>query len=174
MCVATVLLGRKSRRKLRNRFDYRRRIILSKEMEIIEYIKKIESEYDTKIDYTKAEKREKLINVPEKLKELYKETDGIVFPFGRVYSIEEALEQSENEDKRYFCFGIDYLNEHKWLCLFTPNEMGKSFNLCAICKPDEVDGLYEDVIEFFEDMRGYYDEDPWNVIEIKRAKNINV
>lgn len=131
--------------------------------DIFSYIKKLESEYDTMIKYKEARRKEdELKRVPEALKELYKKTDGICLPFGRVYSLEEAIEHSNTDMYgKCFCFGEDYLNEHIWLCLYEPNEFGGMFNFTTIIKPQKITGLYKDLIDFFEDMRNDYDDDPW-------------
>lgn len=134
-------------------------------MDIINYIKAIELEYGKKICYNTIDRKESdMTNVPIMLRELYKITDGIVFPFGEIYSLEEALKQSEEyvQDK-FFCFGRDYLEEHNWLCLYKPNNQGYSFNFSCICKPDKLDGLYLDIIEFLEDMKCEFDNDPWKI-----------
>lgn len=133
-------------------------------VDICTYIKKIELEYGITINYNRVNrKEEELKNIPAILKELYKKMDGIFFPFGTVYSLDEAVKQSEaGIYGNCFCFGQDYMQEHMWLCLYEPNEFGNSINISSIYKPDKVNGLYGDIIEFLEDMRRDYDDDPWN------------
>lgn len=132
--------------------------------EIFEYIKKIENEYGITLKYHKVKRtEEELKNVPILLRDLYRNVDGIIFPFGTVYTLEEALRKSENlMSGIFFSLGQDYTNDHRWLCSYKPNEIGASFNLCTFSEPDNVTGLYREVIEFFEEMRRDYDEDPWN------------
>ena len=133
-------------------------------IDIINYIERIEFEYGISIKYNKVTRNEdELLNVPILLKELYKNIDGIEFPFGTVYSLVEALEKSrEPIFDNFFCFGQDYTKEHGWVCLYEPNKLGASFNFSPFNEPVKVTGLYRDVIEFFEDMRCDYDDDPWN------------
>jgi len=132
--------------------------------DIISYIKKTESEYGITINYKRVcRKEEELKNIPEILRELYKKTDGICFPFGTIYSLEEAEKHLKSSiQEKCFCFGQDYTKDHIWLCLYKPNELGKSFDFSSIYKPDKINGLYADLIEFLEDMRFDYDDDPWN------------
>ena len=133
-------------------------------VDIFSYIEKIESEYGIPIKYNKVTRNEdELLKVPVLLRKLYEYIDGITFPFGTVYSLDEAVEKSrEPIFDNFFCFGHDYTKEHGWLCLYEPNEFGASFNFSPFDEPVKVTGLYKDVIEFFEDMRSDYDDDPWN------------
>ncbi len=52
------------------------------------------------------------------LEELYKKYDGVLFPFGMLYPVEQAVEMSSRlpfVEEKWFCFGQDHFSSY-WLC----------------------------------------------------------
>ena len=88
-------------------------------MSIEDYIRRTEEEYIGEIScHPQENEREIQDKIPVQMKELYKKYDGISFPFGMIYSAEEALEMSLRSpfaEEKWFCFGQDYFFTF-WLC----------------------------------------------------------
>ncbi|MBP3458759.1 MAG: hypothetical protein J6K58_06090 [Lachnospiraceae bacterium] len=130
---------------------------------LYEYIERLETIYNTKIEY---DKKISLISeeVPVALKELYNQIDGVSFPFGCIFPLEKAMEFSKQKSlqNKWFYFGHDYEEHTIWLCLYKPDAEGRSFNFCSKSDLSGLNALYKDIVEFLEDMRADYDDDPWN------------
>lgn len=74
-------------------------------------------------------------NIPEIVLEIlrdwYKKVNSLIVPFGEVYSLEIAIEKSKHMlyQNKVFYFCKDY-EDGDWLCLYTPDKKGRSFNVC--------------------------------------------
>ena len=88
-------------------------------MSLENYINQLKKEYIDGVSYLHRESENEIQSqFPVQLEELYKEYDGVFFPFGVIYSVEEAVEMSSRlpfVEERWFCFGQDYLSSY-WLC----------------------------------------------------------
>ena len=126
------------------------------------HINDLVERYGDAIRFTKSACSEHaLSSVPEALRELYRNFDTIGLPFGDVYSMETAIEQSQAEpfqSEGWFCFGFDKYFSF-WLCKKIQDEEGLSFTTwdhdggCEIGR-----AIYGDIIEFLVDMQHYYAE----------------
>ena len=88
-------------------------------MNLKEYFQDLENYYYDGISYSNSRNERELLNqVPKQLEEFYSQYDDMVFPYGRIYSIEKALEMSNRlpfKKDNWFCFGQDNYSVF-WLC----------------------------------------------------------
>lgn len=140
-------------------------------MNINEYIKKIESYYLNGIVYTKSiYTSDNFSSIPIQLEEFYKNYGEMQFPFGRIYSIEKAIEMSKRAPFEYgewFCFGQDNFFSF-WLC---KKGMKKNEMVFSIwdheCGDDIEEACFGELCEFLEYLSDEYDnseEDRCDVI----------
>ncbi|HNX57681.1 MAG TPA: hypothetical protein PKK43_01175 [Spirochaetota bacterium] len=98
--------------------------------------------------------------IPGALKELYGFMSKASLPFGEIFSVEEALRQSERNPFKpdWFVFGKDRYFSF-WLCLYNPDDEGLSFTSWDHDSGNEIDGaVWTDVISFLKDMEQEYEE----------------
>lgn len=92
--------------------------------------------------------------IPDALIELYGFLSKASLPFGEIFSVEEALKQSERSPfaPDWFVFGKDRYFSF-WLCLYNPDDEGLNFTSWDHDSGNEIDGaVWGDVISFFRDM----------------------
>lgn len=90
-----------------------------KKMSLENYINQLEKEYIGGISYFQRENKKEIHGqFPVQLKELYEKYNGVIFPFGMIYSVEQAVETSSRlpfVEEKWFCFGQDDFFSY-WLC----------------------------------------------------------
>lgn len=140
-------------------------------MNINECIRKMEAYYRNGIVYTKSTYTSDVFSsIPIQLEEFYKNYGGMQFPFGRIYSIEKAIEMSKRAPFKYgewFCFGQDDFFSF-WLC---KKGMKKNEMVFSIwdheCRDDIEEACFGELCEFLEYLSDEYDnseEDRCDVI----------
>lgn len=137
---------------------------------IIKFIKKLIEIYGDNVKCEMASTDNIPEIIPEILRDWYKKVDSLIVPFGEVYPLEIAIEKSKHMlyQNKVFCFGKDY-EDGDWLCLYTPDKKGRSFNVCfSNIPPSEMDALYSNIIEFLDDLSSDFCDDPWNEVYIKK------
>lgn len=85
---------------------------------------------------------------------------GAKLPFGEIYSIEEALKQSERSPFKpnWFVFGRDKYFSF-WLCSFIEDEEGLSFTYWDHESGNEIDGaVWSDIVSFLEEIQSNYED----------------
>lgn len=122
---------------------------------IQEYFEALKNKYETDVILTKPESNtKKLDRIPTALQPLYKFTSRVKLPFGEIFDIEEALEQSERSPFKpdWFAFGRDKYFSF-WLCSFIADEEGLSFTYWDHEAGNEIDGaVWEDIVSFLNEM----------------------
>ena len=123
------------------------------------YLDELEQEYgrkNVKITYTEC-KVDKDNKVPKVLKYLYNIIDRAEFPFGEIFSIEEALEESKGRPfyPNWFVFGSDYYSTY-WLCSYTPDNKGLSFLTWDNASPEIGEATRGDITSFLKKLEKRY------------------
>ncbi len=132
---------------------------------------------------------DKLIFVPEKLREFYSQYISMKMPFGKILSIEEGIDLSNKEPFRsegWFCFGQDDYFSF-WLCKLSPDDEGLSFASWDHDMEEEIDApafeSLEEMLMFISDdymnselaamckvsVSGYCKEAMKEMIEVRKA-----
>lgn len=131
-------------------------------MNINEYIKKIESYYYNGVIYTKGAYNLNTLNtIPIQLKNFYENYGEMQFPFGRIYSIEKAIEMSKRvpfECEEWFCFGQDNYFSY-WLCKKGMKENEMVFSIWdheSIDSPEEA--CFSELCDFLDYLSNEYDD----------------
>lgn len=128
------------------------------------YFEKVNKRYKQRVEIKYKDYKERQLGViPMVLKDLYNEVVSVKLPFGRIYSIEEAIEYSNSNqlfNTGWFLFGENNEGD-KWLCLYKPDNKGRLFNVCSLDSQFPYP-LYNDLIELLEDERYDFEEDLWN------------
>ncbi len=104
---------------------------------------------------------DKLILVPEKLREFYSQYISMKMPFGKILSIEEGIDLSNKEPFRsegWFCFGQDDYFSF-WLCKLSPDDEGLSFTSWDHDMEEEID---DPAFESLEEMLMFISDDYMN------------
>ncbi|MBR6879652.1 MAG: SMI1/KNR4 family protein [Clostridiales bacterium] len=104
---------------------------------------------------------DKLILVPEKLREFYSQYISMKMPFGKILSIEEGIDLSNKEPFRsegWFCFGQDDYFSF-WLCKLSPDDEGLSFTSWDHDMEEEIDAP---AFESLEEMLMFISDDYMN------------
>lgn len=99
--------------------------------------------------------------IPLPLQSLYSTIEKVKLPFGQIYSVEKALEQSKNApfSPNWFVFGKDCYFSF-WLCSFDEDEDGLSFTSWDHDNGSEIgEAAFETVLEFLQDAEEEYDEE---------------
>lgn len=102
---------------------------------------------------------DKLSNIPVALQALYKFASGIKLPFGQIYTLEKALEQSERVPFKpnWFVFGKDNYFSF-WICSFREDSDGLSFTYWDHESGNDIDGaVWEDIVSFLKEMEEEYE-----------------
>ena len=76
-------------------------------------------------------------------------------PFGEIFTIEEALKQSERKPfaPDWFVFGKDRYFSY-WLCSYKADEEGLSFTYWDHDSGNEIDGaVWSDIVSLLEDIK---------------------
>ncbi len=88
-------------------------------MNLKDYIKQLEKYYYEGVSYSNSKNEKEIIKqVPKQLEEFYSQYENMKFPYGKIYSIEKAIEMSNRMPfikDDWFCFGQDYYYSY-WLC----------------------------------------------------------
>lgn len=102
---------------------------------------------------------ERLKQIPTALHALYKFTSKVNLPFGEIYPIEVAIQQSERNPFKpdWFVFGQDNYFSY-WLCSFTADEEGLSFTYWDHeCGNEVEEAVWSNVISFLEEIEKEYE-----------------
>lgn len=88
-------------------------------MNLKEYVNQLEKYYYDGVSYSNSKNEKEILNqIPKQLEEFYSQYGDMSFPYGKIYSIEKALEMSNRlpfTEDDWFCFGQDYYYSY-WLC----------------------------------------------------------
>ena len=125
------------------------------------YISKLTKTYGNKIEYIESTYDNTTLSlVPNVLRDLYRTVSKIEFPFGYIYPIEVAIEESQKEPFKsggWYCFGFDKYFSF-WLCRHIPDENNLSF-VAWDHDIGPIDGaVFETVIDFLQWEQKEYDE----------------
>lgn len=95
---------------------------------------------------------EKLKQMPKALTSLYKLASEVELPFGEIFTLETALEESEENPFKpdWFAFGHDNYFSY-WLCRFEPDDKGLSFTSWDHECPNIGKAVFADIVSFFKD-----------------------
>lgn len=101
-------------------------------MSLEKFINQLKNDYIDGISYSECNDK-KIIQsqIPVQLESLYKNYNGILFPFGSIYSIEKAIEMSSRSpfiEEKWFCFGQDNYFSY-WLCKKETKEEDFAFTI---------------------------------------------
>lgn len=101
-----------------------------------------------------------LHKVPKALLECYQMIDKATFPFGRIYSIEEAVKESAHPPftGKWFVFGQDH-DFSFWLCKYQKDQRGYSFTAWDHSSGSGIgEAAYEDLVTFLTDKLDDFEE----------------
>ena len=123
------------------------------------YFKKLKSVYNCDIKFCKNKSFDyDLSKIPKVIQDLYKIISIAELPFGRIFSIDEALKMSEvlPFKPNWFVFGQDKYFSF-WVCLYIPDSDGLSFTSWDHEFESEIDEpVYKDIVSFLKDEeKGY-------------------
>lgn len=120
-----------------------------------EYFSYLRNKYPNKVRIeTKDINAEKLKSVPKALHSLYNEMSKAILPYGEIFSIEEALEQSKRNPfkPKWFVFGKDRYFTF-WLCSYEEDAEGLSFTYWDHESGNEIEeAVWKDVISFLQEI----------------------
>ncbi len=127
--------------------------------EIELYFKKLKNIYNCDIKFcdNKIFKCD-LNKIPKAIQDLYKIISTAELPFGRIFSVDEALKKSKlfPFNPNWFVFGQDKYFSF-WVCLYNPDLDGLSFTSWDHEFESEIDEpVYEDIISFLKDEEQEY------------------
>lgn len=127
------------------------------------YLNKLENKYANKVKLNKSDLLdEQLKIVPKSLHDFYKIVSQAEFPFGRIFSIDRALKESERLPfkPKWFVFGRDNYFSF-WLCSYNKDLEGLSFTYWDHTSESVIDGaIGEDILSFLK----YVEEEYNNMI----------
>ncbi|WP_394522810.1 hypothetical protein [Lacrimispora sp. JR3] len=89
---------------------------------------------------------------------LYETVLEVELPFGRIFAVDIALEQSKNKpfSPDWFVFGRDNYFSF-WLCSYFPDKEGLSFTYWDHESGNEIDGaVWPDLESFLQDLEDEY------------------
>lgn len=123
-----------------------------------EYISNLKKKYeDVKIVECNS-KKQNLKGIPNILHDLYETVLEVELPFGRIFTVDIALEQSKNKpfSPNWFVFGRDNYFSF-WLCSYSPDKEGLSFTYWDHESGNEIDGaVWPDLESFLQDLEDEY------------------
>lgn len=140
-------------------------------MNFEQYLNELKSAYKEEVITIPSQSKEtELAKVPEALWECYQLIDRATLPFGRIYSIEQAVKESEHlpflglsSGGEWFVFGQDNFFSF-WLCKYQKDQSGYSFTawdhesgtgIGEAADEDIVTFLKEEQEDFEEAKRSY-------------------
>lgn len=104
---------------------------------------------------------EELSLLPQPLKEVYTLYDSVEFPFGSIDPLKSAIEHSNTAEpfksRGWFCFGFDGYFSY-WLCRYNPDDEGLWITPWDHEMDEEIECVYESIVEFLTDMEEEYAE----------------
>lgn len=122
------------------------------------YLNIIKEKYDgVRIIETNL-KNPNLIGIPNILHGLYEIISEVELPFGRIFTVEQALEQSKNKpfSPNWFVFGRDNYFSF-WLCSYSPDTEGLSFTYWDHESGNEIEeAVWPDLESFLQDLEEEY------------------
>lgn len=132
---------------------------MNKELEI--YFKNLKSKYKDKVSLVESYINNNDLNkVPQVLHLLYESIAKAELPFGRIFTIDEAVKESQNNPFKpnWFVFGEDNYFSF-WLCSFNKDEDGLSFTYWDHELGEDIEGaICEDIISFLMEVQEDYEE----------------
>ena len=123
------------------------------------YLEDIKIKYAESVKVIPSEKKLELLKkIPDLLHPVYDIISSLELPFGQIFTIEEALKQSQKLPYKpdWFVFGKDKYFSF-WICLFNKDEDGLSFTYWDHESGNEIDGAaWEDIVSFLEELEENY------------------
>lgn len=97
-------------------------------MKLQAYFEQLRDTYGESVNLIPSQNKEELSQVPQVLWECYETIEKATFPFGRIYTIEEALKESSHLPFKgeWFVFGQDNFFSF-WLCRYQQDHKGCNF-----------------------------------------------
>ncbi len=121
---------------------------------IQDYIISLKKKYDSVKIVECNLKTQNLKEIPDTLHDLYENVLEADLPFGHIFTVETALEQSKNKpfNPDWFVFGRDNYFSF-WLCSYSPDKEGLSFTYWDHESGNEIDGaVWSDLESFLQDL----------------------
>ncbi|MHC1748046.1 MAG: hypothetical protein AB9856_06600 [Cellulosilyticaceae bacterium] len=125
------------------------------------YLERLQEKYGDTVKLNDARLKEiELDKVPKELQNLYKLVSQANLPFGKIFSVERAIKESENEPfkSKWFVFGKDNYFSF-WLCSYEKDKEGLSFTSWDHESGSEIgEAADEDIVSFLEYEEEEYGE----------------